>query len=64
MTDLHRRTAKVMGAVIYAQETVEITDNSNVVAKIVSEKKCNPKAALAILLEMGKGGTIHIKPRK
>ena len=64
MTDLHRRTAKVMGSVIHAQETVEITDNGNVVAKIVPQKKGNPKAALAILLEMGEVGPIHIKPRK
>ena len=64
MTDLHRRTAKVMGPVIHAQETVEITDNGNVVAKIVPQKKGNPKAALAILLEMGEVGPIHIKPRK
>ena len=78
MTDLHRRTAKVMGSVIHAQETVEITENGNVVAKIVPQKKSNPsnshyvgqvsglpyimriagnpKAALAILLEMGKVG--------
>ena len=64
MTDLHRRTAKVMGSVIHAQETVEITDNGNVVAKIVPQKKGNPEKAYQILREMGKVGPIHIKPRK
>ena len=63
MTDLHRRTAKIMGSVIHAQETVEITDNGNVVAKIVPVKKCNPEKAYQLLREMGKIGQIHIKPR-
>ena len=46
LTDLHRRTAKVMSAVIYANKTVEITDHGNVVAKIVPVKKFDPVAAL------------------
>ncbi len=64
MTDLHRRTAKVMGSVIHAQETVEITDNGTVVAKIVPQKKCNPEKVYELLREMGKIGQIHIKPRQ
>jgi antitoxin (DNA-binding transcriptional repressor) of toxin-antitoxin stability system len=63
MTDLHRRTAKVMGSVIHANETVEITDNGNVVAKIVPQKRCNPEKVYQLLREMGKVGPIHIKPR-
>ena len=64
MTDLHRRTAKVMESVIHANKTVEITDHGNVVAKIVPVKKCNPEKAYQLLREMGKIGPIHIKPRE
>ena len=53
-----------MGSVIHAQETVEITDNGTVVAKIVPQKKCNPEKVYELLREMGTIGQIHIKPRQ
>ena len=64
MTDLHRRTAKVMGSVIHAQETVEITDNGNVVARILPGRKTDSKKALEALREIGRLGGIQIQPRK
>jgi len=64
MTDLHRRTAKVMGAVIHAQETVEITDNGNVVAMILPVKRPDRKKAWEALREIGRLGGIQIQPRK
>ncbi len=64
MTDLHRRTAKVMGAVIHAKETVEITDNGNVVAKIVPVKKFDPVAALKSMRAFADEEPITLAPRK
>ena len=53
-----------MGSVIHAQETVEITDNGNVVAKIVPVKKFDPVAALKSMRAFADEAPITIAPRK
>ncbi len=53
-----------MGAVIHAQETVEITDNGNVVAMILPVKRPDRKKAWEALREIGRLGGIQIQPRK
>ena len=64
MTDLHRRTAKVMRPVIHGRKTVEISEHGKVVAKIVPEKVCDPEKRYQAMRAFAAETPIIIAPRK
>ena len=61
VSDLHRKTAKLVGQVIRSGQSVEITQHGLIKAKITPIPKPDRKAAWKALMEIG---PVEILPRK
>jgi len=61
LSELHRKTAKVIGPVINGGKSVDITEHGKVCARIVPIPQPNRKAAWKALMDIG---SVDIKPRK